>query len=70
MERASRVTPGGRLGITEDVQSDATLDVWLGAHAIDRFLHLATTTIAPLDGIGRGRQLAIIQKGEGFLQVG
>jgi hypothetical protein len=60
----------GRLGVAQHIERDALLDVRLRAHATNRLLHLAMPAIATLDGIGRSRQQAVIQKGQGLLRVG
>ena len=69
MEAAESSGTAGLLGIADHIQGEAFLDVVLGTNAIDGFLHLAVTAIAAFYGIGRGRQQAVIQKGQRFLQV-
>ena len=70
MENVQGVCPTFFLGIAEHVQGDAIGKGLLGAHAIDRFLHLTVATVPPFHGVGgRGEQF-IIEKRQRLLQVG
>jgi hypothetical protein len=60
--------PALGLGIAEHVHGDALADVWAGADAVDRLLHLAMAAIAPLDGIGGRGQQGIVQEGQSLVQ--
>ena len=56
------------LGFSPHVQRQARLDLFLRAHPVDVFLHLAIASVAPLHGIRRGRQQFVVEKRQGFLQ--
>ena len=57
-------------GLTKHVESDAGGEVFLGSHAVDRFLHLAVSAIATLHRIGGGGKQRIVQESQRLLQVG
>ena len=63
------VTPFG-LGIAQHVEGDAVTDVFLRAHAVDGFLHLAVTAVATFHRVGGRRQQLIVKEREGLFQVG
>lgn len=46
------------------------MDMLVGANAVHRLLHFAVTTIAPLHGVRGGRKQLVVEKRQGFLQVG
>ena len=69
MEGIERFRAALFLRVAEHVHGDPAVDMLLGAYTVDGFLHLAVTAIAAFYGIGRGRQQAVIQKGQRFLQV-
>lgn len=58
------------LSIALHVQGNSALDVLLGPHSIDGFLHFSMTPVTALHCIGSGRQERIIQECQRFLQVG
>ena len=58
------------LGVALHVQGDSALDVFLGADAVDGLLHLPMAAVAPLHGVGRGRQERIVQERQRFLEGG
>ena len=57
------------LGVTLHVQGDSALDVRLSADAVDGLLHLPVASVAPLHGIGGGRQERIVQERQRFLEA-
>ena len=62
------VAPFG-LGIAQHVEGDAVTDVFLRAHAVDGFLHLAVTAVAAFHSVGGRRQELIVKECEGLFQV-
>jgi hypothetical protein len=70
MEHACRVVAPFGLGLAKYIERDSTADVFSGAHAVDRFLHLAVTPVATFHRVGRRRQQLIVEEREGLFQVG
>ena len=70
MEYACRLVPPFCLGIAQHVECNAVADIFSGAHAIDRFLHLARTTIAAFHGVGSRRESLVVEECECLVQVG
>jgi hypothetical protein len=60
MERLCRVVAPFGLAIAKHVECDSIADVFLGAHAVDRLLHLAMPALVAFHGVrSRGQQLII-----------
>ena len=70
MERLSRLQSALRLCIAEHVHGDALADVRAGADAVDGLLHLAVPAVAPLDGVGGGREQGVVQEDQRLFQCG
>jgi hypothetical protein len=70
MERLSRLQSALRLCIAEHVHGDALADVLAGADAVDGLLHLAVPAVAPLNGVGGGREQGIVQEDQRLFQCG
>jgi hypothetical protein len=61
MERLCRVVAPFGLGIAKHAECDSIADVFLGAHAVDRLLHLAVPAVAAFHGVrSRGGSVALI----------
>ena len=58
------------LGFSPHVQRQARLDLFLRAHPVDVFLHLARAQVAPLHGLRGGRPQLVVETREGVLQRG
>ena len=64
------LVPSCALGFAPHIERNAGRDLLLGAHTIDTLLHLAIAPIAPFHRIrGRGEQF-VIEKRQGFFQIG
>jgi hypothetical protein len=70
MERVRRLRSAFGLHAAQHVQGDAVADRLLGADSIHGLLHLAVSTVAPLDGVGGGRQQGIVQEDQRLFQSG
>lgn len=70
MERLSRLQSVLRLCIAEHIQGDALADVLAGADAVDGLLHFAVPAVAPLHGVGGGREQGVVQEGQRLFQCG
>ena len=60
----------GRELIPDWVESHAALQGMLRAHPIDRPLHLPMTAVPPFHRIRGGRQLRVVEKRRGLVDVG
>ena len=58
------------VGFTPHIQRKARTDLRLRPHPVDTLLHLAIAPIAPLHRIRGGGQQLVIEKREGFSNVG
>ena len=58
------------MGIAKHVECDAVADMFSGAHAIDRFLHLAMTTMAAFHGVGSRRESLHVEACECLVSIG
>src|SRR5436190_23534473 len=51
------------------IEGDASPEIAPATHTVDRFLHLAVTSITPLNRIRRRREELVIKEGQGLLEV-
>jgi hypothetical protein len=70
MEHLCRVVAPCGPGIAKHVESDSVADVFPGAHAVDRFLHLAVPAVAAFHGVGGRRPQLLVEEREGLFQIG
>jgi hypothetical protein len=55
--------------ISDKIERHAAFEGMVGAHPVDRPLHLAMVAVSSLDGIGRGRKQRIVQECERLLDI-
>ncbi len=64
------VSAGRTLDLAEHVQGDPAADRRLSSDPVDRLLHLAMPAVAPFHRVGGRTQQAVVEEGQGLLQVG
>ena len=70
MEYLHRFGAGRTLDLAEHVQGDPAADRRLSSDPVDRLLHLAMPAVAPFHRVGGRTQQAVVEEGQGLLQVG
>ena len=57
-----------QVSVTEHVQGNSMIDMTMNSNPINRFLHLAVTTIPAFHRVRRRRKKFVVQKNEALLQ--